>query len=133
MKLFIDDLREPPSAGWIILRRSSDCIEFVSEYGCPSYISFDHDLSRDDTTMTFIKWLIKKDIATPGFIPHDFFFTVHSDNPVGAANIKGLLNGYLEIRSSEARIYPCAKCGVLRSKSEGGTTFTVCDECWDKT
>ncbi len=30
------------------------------------------------------------------------------------------------------RIYPCYECGVLRSKNEGGTTFTVCDECWDK-
>ncbi len=30
------------------------------------------------------------------------------------------------------RIYPCRQCGVLRSKNEGGTTFTVCDECWDK-
>jgi hypothetical protein len=30
------------------------------------------------------------------------------------------------------RIYPCVVCGVMRTKSEGGTTFTVCDECWDK-
>jgi len=28
--------------------------------------------------------------------------------------------------------YPCADCGKLRTKDEGGTTFTVCDECWDK-
>lgn len=30
------------------------------------------------------------------------------------------------------RIYACADCGRMRSKNEGGTTFTVCDECWDK-
>jgi len=30
------------------------------------------------------------------------------------------------------RIYPCDMCGKLRSKDEGGTTFTVCDECWNK-
>lgn len=29
------------------------------------------------------------------------------------------------------RIYPCVKCGKLRTKAEGGTIFTVCDECWD--
>ena len=28
--------------------------------------------------------------------------------------------------------YPCADCGLLRTKEEGGTVFTVCDECWDK-
>jgi DNA-directed RNA polymerase subunit M/transcription elongation factor TFIIS len=31
------------------------------------------------------------------------------------------------------RVYPCRRCGKLRSKNEGGTTFTVCDECWDAT
>jgi len=31
-----------------------------------------------------------------------------------------------------ARIYPCADCGCMRTKDEGGTTFTVCDDCWDK-
>lgn len=28
--------------------------------------------------------------------------------------------------------YPCHDCGKLRTKEEGGTTFTVCDDCWDK-
>jgi hypothetical protein len=27
--------------------------------------------------------------------------------------------------------YPCDCCGLPRTKSEGGTTFTVCDHCWD--
>ena len=31
-----------------------------------------------------------------------------------------------------ARIYPCDDCGLMRSKAEGGTTFTCCDECWEK-
>lgn len=34
--------------------------------------------------------------------------------------------------SDDERVYPCADCGVMRSKNEGGTTFTVCDDCWDK-
>lgn len=29
-------------------------------------------------------------------------------------------------------LYPCADCGAMRTKAEGGTTFTVCDECWEK-
>ena len=33
---------------------------------------------------------------------------------------------------SPEAIYPCADCGVMRTKDEGGTTFTVCDKCWDK-
>ena len=56
----------------------------------------------------------------------------------------GLAIGWLEqgvgVRpSSEAQAtpapeptYPCADCGVPRTKAQGGRTFTVCDECWDK-
>lgn len=29
-------------------------------------------------------------------------------------------------------LYPCADCGLKRTAAEGGTTFTVCDKCWDK-
>lgn len=29
-------------------------------------------------------------------------------------------------------LYPCADCGLLRTKDEGGITFTICDKCWDK-
>lgn len=32
---------------------------------------------------------------------------------------------------AEPRIYPCSRCGTMRTKSEGGTTFTICEECWD--
>lgn len=31
-----------------------------------------------------------------------------------------------------ARVYQCQKCGTMRSEAEGGTVFTVCDDCWDK-
>lgn len=31
----------------------------------------------------------------------------------------------------DARIYPCDKCGKLRSQNEGGTCFSVCDDCWE--
>lgn len=34
--------------------------------------------------------------------------------------------------TQEPRIYPCMKCGKMRTKSEGGTVFTVCDKCWKK-
>lgn len=31
------------------------------------------------------------------------------------------------------QLYPCITdgCETMRTKDEGGTTFTVCDECWD--
>jgi hypothetical protein len=35
-------------------------------------------------------------------------------------------------RQERERVYPCADCGVMRSKAEGGAVFTVCDECWNR-
>ena len=35
--------------------------------------------------------------------------------------------------TSDQRAYPCASCGVMRSASEGGAVFTVCDACWHDT
>lgn len=26
--------------------------------------------------------------------------------------------------------YPCDRCGKPRTKAQGGTIFTVCDDCW---
>ena len=37
-----------------------------------------------------------------------------------------------KLRPDTGRIYPCAECGIMRTKDEGGTTFTVCDDCWDR-
>ena len=40
--------------------------------------------------------------------------------------------GYSPELDKDALIYPCVDCGKMRSQNQGGTTFTVCDECWDK-
>jgi len=37
-----------------------------------------------------------------------------------------------KLRPDTDRIYPCAECGIMRTKDEGGTVFTVCDDCWDE-
>lgn len=35
-------------------------------------------------------------------------------------------------RATGEQPYSCVECGELRTKAEGGTVFTVCDNCWDK-
>lgn len=35
-------------------------------------------------------------------------------------------------RATDEPLYPCLDCGVLRTKAEGGTVFTVCDDCWER-
>lgn len=98
-RLFIDDLRDPPDASWTVARSSSDANSLLEKYGCPDEISFDHDLGGEDTTIYVVRWLIERDLNTE-IIPEHFLFTVHSANPVGAENIRGLLGGYLSFRRS---------------------------------
>lgn len=77
----------------------------MTSHGCPKFISFDHDLGGDDTAMLVVNWMIDTDLdyANDGkrFIHDDFKFDVHSQNPVGARNIKETLNSYLKFRNSE--------------------------------
>lgn len=95
-KLFIDDLRQSPDKTWVLVRSSAEAIAWLSNYGCPDVVSFDHDLGGEDTAMQVVHWMIGTDMDADGaFIPADFSFTVHSANPVGRENIKGLLGGYL--------------------------------------
>ncbi|MFL9860053.1 hypothetical protein PQR72_30700 [Paraburkholderia madseniana] len=49
--------------------------------------------------MIVAKALVEFDLDAGGrYIPPDFDFVVHSSNPVGARNISGLLQGYLQAR-----------------------------------
>ncbi|WP_347880808.1 cyclic-phosphate processing receiver domain-containing protein [Paraburkholderia sp. BCC1876] len=98
--LFIDDLRDAPSEEWMVARSSSEAIALAKERRCPARVSFDHDLGGDDTAMVVARWLVDTDLDCSGrFIPDHFNFSVHSANPVGAANIQGLLAAYLSYRA----------------------------------
>ena len=98
-KLYIDDLRNPKSDGFDVVRTSSEAIRYMEENGCPDYISFDHDLGGEDTAMIVVHWMIDRDMDMGGlFISDDFEFHVHSANPVGVKNIEGLLGQYLRFK-----------------------------------
>ena len=100
--LYIDDIRNPPAGrDWDIVRNSSEAMEYVLLRGLPSHASFDHDLGGDDTVMKFIKWLIEYDMDHNGtIIPNNFTYDVHSSNPPGVDNIRGLLDSYIQFKVS---------------------------------
>lgn len=100
-KLFIDDERFPNDNSFIIARSTDEAIALVNEKGMPEHIAFDHDLGGDDTSIKFIWWFIYKFTDEEITIPDNFTFSVHSQNPIGAENIKGLMNSFL---SSEVQL-----------------------------
>jgi hypothetical protein len=83
MKLWLDDIRLPPSNEWIWVKRSVDAIEILSG-GFVSEVSLDHDLGVDDTGYTVAVWIEKA--AYMAKIPK-LVWHVHSANPVGALRI----------------------------------------------
>lgn len=98
--MYIDDIRAPKGKFDIIVRNSEDAKESIIRYGCPRFISFDHDLGGEDTSMEIVKWLVEMDMNMHYIlIPSNFEFNVHSANPVGKANIEGYLNSYLKQRT----------------------------------
>jgi len=97
MKMYIDDIRDPKGDFDVIIRNSEEAKEYMIRNGCPSYISFDHDLGADDTAMDIVKFMVEMDLDMNGeFIPGDFKFNIHSANPVGKANLLGYLKSYLK-------------------------------------
>lgn len=98
-RLFLDDERFPPndSQRWEIARSVGQARVIVKSMGCPEFISFDHDLGHHQLSgKDFANWLIDIDIDSAGtVIPSNFEYYVHSQNPVGVTNIKGLLDQYL--------------------------------------
>lgn len=99
-KLFIDDERFPPAddpcARWVIVRNLNEAQHAILTMGFPVFISWDHDLGADTPSgFDIAKWIVDYDLDY-NVIPADFDFYVHSQNPVGAGNIEGLLRGYLK-------------------------------------
>lgn len=106
-KLFLDDLRElsrihpgEDPDGWRVCRGFQEAADAVA-MEWPIHVSFDHDLGEGvPTGMDFARFLVELDMLT-GQMPEGFTYSVHSDNPPGAANIRGLMDGYLRHRSGE--------------------------------
>ncbi len=99
MRIFLDDERFPPDDGreWIIARSFDDVLELTAN-GLIDYISFDHDLGDNvPTGMDVCKWLVEQDMNYAVLDPN-FTFYVHSQNPLGAENIRSYLDQYLRAR-----------------------------------
>lgn len=104
--MFVDDERFPPiGATTVIVRSTEEAKQVMNQHGCPEFVSFDHDLGGSDEAINLVHWMIQQDLDHREygfiFIPTDFTFYVHSQNPIGAKNISELLNSYLSFRNSE--------------------------------
>lgn len=98
--LFIDDERYPvdePGMFWEIARNLDDVCYLIATKGFPQYISFDHDLGENEKTgYDIVKLLVEGLMDGQYEMPENFDYFVHSQNPVGKANIESYLNNYIK-------------------------------------
>lgn len=94
VKLFIDDLRQPPDDSWTVTRSYRETIDYILVHGLPSTVSFDHDLGLEETGYDIAKWIVEKVLDKEVDMPDDFAYNVHSANPVGKKNIESLLDNF---------------------------------------
>ena len=97
-RLFIDDERFPGDNddNWFIARDFDEARGLVAQMGLPAFISFDHDLGDGPTGADFADWLIGCMLNKMWKFPEGFDYYVHSMNPIGAANIRGKMDGAIK-------------------------------------
>lgn len=89
MKIWLDDIREPPVKGnWVWMKSGEEVIEALKNTEVKE-ISFDHDLGEDRMTgYDVAKWIEEQ--ASQGLID-PIIWKVHSANPVGKKNIEAAM------------------------------------------
>lgn len=114
--LFIDDTREPsfltrwdaPAESrefartrlypWIVVRDYDEAVSYIRDFGWPQTISFDHDIGHAGNGHDVLKAMIEMVLDGELEVPDDFEWYVHSQNPTGAENIRGLMQSFLRSR-----------------------------------
>lgn len=94
IKMYIDDVRCPPDDDWILVRSSDEAVAWVTQNGMPDFISFDHDLGGEDTTMVFLKKIVELGLKPPNN------YHVHSANPIGKQNIVSFVDSWKRVMPS---------------------------------
>ena len=104
MKLWVDDVRQPPSDDWIWCTTTNDAIFAIHYYehnmsDDTIIIDLDHDagdyMQHGGDYIKILDWLESKGIVDTGY-----FFHIHSMNPVGVQNMRAIIqhNGWREIK-----------------------------------
>lgn len=103
MKLWIDDMRKPPSNEWIWVQSTAQAIGSIHMYDRQHHddtiiIDLDHDAGEffryGGDYIEILKWLERQGIVDTGY-----FFHIHSMNPVDIQNMRAIIqhNGWREI------------------------------------
>lgn len=75
----------------MVVRSTEQAIAYIVGNGLPAFMSLDHDLGGEDTTMVFLRRLVYEVWNGVDLPPA---YEVHSANPVGSANIRAFMDSW---------------------------------------
>jgi len=80
IKVFLDDVRDPPDLGYIHVTTPRECAAILAG-GEVDVLSLDHDLGLEDskTGYSVLEW-IEREIYDSGLVPPKLII-IHTDNP----------------------------------------------------
>lgn len=90
MKIWLDDIRDPPDNTWRIVRSAEEAIGVIwlNRYAIEE-VSFDHDLGENcGTGYDVAKFIANQSVLGEMDMP---IWQIHSQNPVGRINIQGAM------------------------------------------
>jgi hypothetical protein len=90
MKLWLDDVRTPPDAGWVWVKDAPACIQAL-QAGVFQHLSLDHDLGPEEagTGYAVLCWMEEEVHEGRRVAPRNM--VVHSANPVGRGRMIALI------------------------------------------
>lgn len=93
--IWLDDVRDPPSEEWLVIRNSAQFTRLWFHYfDDVERVSFDHDLGEAHWSGLDCARLVDATLKLSD--REHFCFSVHSANPVGARNIRRMLADWSE-------------------------------------
>lgn len=134
--LFVDDLRNVVDVYDVIcvdrfkvVRDVDEAKTWIQCNGIPEFISFDHDLADDDhrtTGYALAKWIVDEVLDGHLEFPANFKYQVHSANPVGRANIAGLLDNFLRFCLKDAECHNKLAAGLVVASRKSAQVAVSC-------
>ena len=123
--IFLDDERAPPPGNWLLARDATQFLALLRDHE-PTIISFDHDLGCDERGAELpsgqhcMRQLIDEAMDRPAMFEHLRLVVLHSANPVGRANMRGLLES-----AQRHGILPSARLVELPVTRDPLTTWRI--------
>ena len=98
MKLFLDDIRNPPDSSWVVVRSYQEAIDKLPQ---ATIISLDHDLGTKEDGADVADAIYKAVYLGQSKFP---LVGIHSANPVGRADIERIIRRAEEYAGCRMRL-----------------------------